>query len=267
MLHEINYDLTNEEYHTMYAEYFSASFSKKAWLEGLYHAKNSHFNISAEAKAKGDGVHAATLEAEKDLLRRGTNRRGTKEWKELEANAYLDGKILLKDSEYDEVMLMAKSLMDSPTCSKFLKHPERICESSVFALHPSGVKMRCRPDLYIERGGIACDVKTCVSVVPKKWLRDSMALAYPIQAAWYKIVLELAGLPVNEFHFLCVQKSYPYTSQLYTVSDELMDWGIQQVNKVLLSIKEAQETNTWSTGWGDQVMMELPAYLKGDEVI
>ena len=267
MLHEINYDLTNEEYHTNYPEYFSASFSKKSWQEGLNHAKNMTVTLPAETKEKGDGLHAAVLEPEKDLLRRGTNRRGTKEWKELEANAYLDGKILLKDSTYDEVMLMAKSLQDNPKCAQFLQHPERVCESSVFVEHPIGVKMRCRPDLYIERGGIVCDVKTAQSIVPKKWLRDSMSMAYPIQAAWYKTCLELAGLQVSQFHFLCVMKTYPFTSQLYTVSDELMQWGTQQVNKILLSIHEAQETNTWPNSGPDQVIMDLPAYLKGDEEI
>ena len=267
MLMMIENDLNNEDYHTNYPEYISATFAKKAWAEGLNHAKNSKVNLSAEIKEIGDGVHAQVLEPEKDLLVRGTNRRGTKEWKDLEANAYLDGKILLKDSVYDEVMLMAKSLQDNPACAKYLEHPERICESSVFVEHPIGVKMRCRPDLYIERHGVVCDVKTTQSVVPKKFLRDAMALGYPLQAAWYKTCLELAGLQVSQFHFLCVQKSQPYTSQLYTVSDELMQWGIQQVNKILLSIHQAQETDTWPNSWPDQVMMDLPAYLKGDEEI
>ena len=267
MLMMIENHLSNEDYHTKYSEYFSATFGKKSWLEGLNHARNSHVNLSAEIKEIGDGVHAAVLEAEKDLLRRGTNRRGTKEWKQLEEEAYLDGKILLKDSTYDEVMLMAKSLQDNTACAQFLNHPERVNESSIFVEHPVGVKMRCRPDLYIERGGIICDVKTCQSVVPKKFLRDAMQLGYPIQAAWYKTCLELAGMQVSQFHFLCVQKSQPYTSQLYTVSADMMQWGIQQVNKIILSINEAQETDTWPNSWPDQVMMDLPAYLKGDEEI
>jgi len=47
----------------------------------------------------------------------------------------------------------------------------------------------------------------------------------------------------------------------------MMQWGIQQVNKIILSINDAQETDTWPNSWPDQVMMDLPAYLKGDEEI
>tara|TARA_R100000654_G_scaffold49098_1_gene75265 strand:- start:4369 stop:5178 length:810 start_codon:yes stop_codon:yes gene_type:complete len=255
-------NMTNAHYHAQ-TDYFSSTFFKEAEKNSLQHAKEGKVELGWETQAVGDAFHASVLEPEKDLVVCGPETRRGKAWTELQEEVAADGKILLTEKLYDQVKFMAQSLLSHPECRPLLTCPSRVCERSIFISDPTtNVKMRCRGDVYSEKLLELGDVKSCISAHPRQWSKQAWSLMFPIQAAFYYHCHEVMGYKVMNFSFLCCEKTYPYISHKFDVSNDVMEWGLEKVREILSRIVTAQETDDWSHGWGDSTVLELPNWLK-----
>lgn len=257
----IRHDMTNEEYHLDPA--ISSSDVKTVYLKSLRHWKYQ-VRKGSTAFDLGTAVHAMVLEPEKELVRKGpADRRGDK-WKHEKMAADFDGILLLPAAEYDLAETIAASVIANTPA--WLDMP-RTVEASVFADDPvTGIKIKCRPDIYIESEGLVVDLKTCTSASPRIFSRDVHAYGYNLQAAFYLRTLRAAGLDAGRFLFLAVEKEPPYAVCIHEIDADYLITSDAIITKTLLQIRDAEQKGLYTTGWPEVNVIGQPAWITADEI-
>lgn len=248
--------MTNEEYHSTGG--ISSSAVKTVFKKSLKHWKGEK-RSATPAMAMGTAVHALLLEPERDLVVKGPKTKSSAAFKALKETISGD-QVLLTEVEYYTARAIAKGCMADPTCRKALEHPDRQNEVSIFADCPeTKLALRTRPDSMSE--GIVYDVKTTIDSSPTGFATECARYAYPIQAAFYLYVCNLAEIEAKEFSFLAVEKTAPYIGHCHVVGPELMEWAHTKMMETLHVIAAAQKTENYGTGWGDYTILEKPRWL------
>ncbi len=144
-------------------------------------------------------------------------------------------KIVLTKDEYDQVNLMAESVMSHPSAKSILDLVGD-CESSVFVEdEQTGVKLKCRPDKdAVESAGVIIDVKTTANIddwrSDKEWVNPLYKFNYGHGASFYTDVLEQHyKTEIDSFIFLVIQNSVAlgrYPVAVFQISKaELIELG------------------------------------------
>ena len=251
--------MPNEEYHSR--EGISSTAVKTVFKSSLAHWKGSVRKHKA-AFDLGSAVHAMVLEPERDLVVRGpSDRRGAK-WKDKQAELTVD-QVLLPEGEFDIARNMADNIMSHPDAAPlFNKH--MLSEQSIFVPCPkTGLMLKCRPDTLSPStaGFNIVDIKTTVDASPEGFAKQVWNFGYAIQDAYYRRVCRLAGLDVNDFMFVAVEKEPPYVVAVHVLASEYIDWADKVVMDVLYRIKEAEERGAFQTGWPATNVIEAPRWL------
>ena len=254
----IHTDISNADYHA--SEGYSSSFAKAWYKSTPAHATADRPFRTSIAFDLGTAVHGWALEGV--LPVEGPESRRGHAWADAKAEAELLETVALTSGDFAKVELMVNALHGNPHIHKLLAHKERVCEASVFAEHPdTKLRMKARPDLYIESKGLIVDIKTTQSAEPYQFTRQMAQLGYSLQAAWYVRTLQLAGLKAERFLFANVEKEPPYATSIVEVGENLMQHDMEIVERVLSEIKQAEETQSYTTGWpAVHVVDELPPW-------
>ncbi len=209
---------TNEKYHSSAG--ISASGLKTIYKKSVrHHIDRKPFESAA--MALGSAVHAAMLEPNTffdDYHVMPKIDRRTKEGKE----AYLveqkkaEGKMLITPDDYEKINSILDNFRNDDLAQKYCKG---VIELSHYGKH-EGLDVRVRPDCLNKVQGFISDVKTCQDNSPMAFKRDVYKYAYHLQAAFY---MDMIG--VDEFRFIAVETNYPYTIEVYTLSDEMIEQG------------------------------------------
>ena len=256
--------ITDEEYHSDDA--IGSTSVKRAWSESIWHMKFASSDISPDAARLGRLVHTEALEAEKNRIVLGPEvRRNANVWKEAELTAEARGQILVKQSEYTQIMKMVDGLHSQKVCSDLLTAKNRKCELSVFITHPkTGLRLKTRCDVYDPKSRTIGDIKTVQSI--KNFNHDCWRYGYPLQASFYRMVMQNAGYKVDRFLFLTVEKKTGL-AHAFELSDEARMWADKMVDHILIKISEATESGHFSTGWGELSYVTLPDRLNREEIL
>ena len=259
----IHSDITNADYHAAKEieglPAVSSSYAKAVHKSSLAHANADTGPKFSPAFDIGTATHGWALEGVLPI--KGPDTRRGSAWQEAKAVAALRGTVALTSGDYDKVKRMVEALRNNEHIAKLLDHPKRIVEASVFAKHPVGLCMKARPDLYIEKQGIIVDVKTTQSAEPYAFEKQAFGLGYAVQSAWYVKTLSLAGVDIKRFLFANVEKEPPYATSIVEVGDDLMKHSAEIVERVLIEIQQAKETNSYPTGWPAVHVATLPNWL------
>ncbi len=200
-------------------------------------------------------IHKLVLE--EDLLLEDfavyNGRRAGAAWKEFETENY--DKDIVKASELDEAIRIKDSIYNHIKAEKLLKgltETEKYFKNEI-----NGVNFHGYIDGYCE--DYILDLKTTVSAEPHKFNRDSFNLKYYLQAAIY-----CAVTGVDNYYIIAVEKSFPYVVSVYKLDDELIDYGKQEVARLIDDFKEWDGT---SIGYDhksalDYFTMYLPEWLR-----
>ena len=257
----ITTDLTNEQYHA--SDAISSSDVKSVLTSSLYHWKNKSWS-STTAMDLGTVVHDMVLENGVNSIRGPDNRRGG-EWKSLKSEADAQGKTLLISGEYDTADDMSVALMADPTCAKVLASEDGIREASLFADCPeTGLKLRCRPDIYVPSTSVMGDVKTTRDASPSGFAKQTYQLRYDVQGAFYKYVAGLCGWDVMYFTFQAVENTRPHAVCMHALSDEALKLGEADMFRALHEIAEAKQKGEFTTNWPRFNMIHPPAWMTKD---
>ena len=257
----ISHDLSNEQYHA--SEAISSSDVKSVLTSSLYHWKNKVWS-STTAMDLGTVVHDMVLEGGENSIRGPENRRGN-EWKKLKAEADAQGKTLLIESEYDTADDMSIALMGDPSCASVLASKDGIREASLFADCPkTGLKLRCRPDIYVPSTCVMGDVKTTRDASPRGFAKQTYQLRYDVQGAFYQYVAELCGWKVDYFTFQAVESARPHAVCMHGLSQEALEIGREDMFRALHQIAEAQEKGEFITNWPRFNMINPPSWMTQD---
>lgn len=259
-------DIPNAEYHASGG--YSSSFVKTWINKSPAHAKYSKFKLSQSVADIGNAVHAMLLEPEKNMVISGPSDRRGNAWKEAYKDAEQNGNILLTSGDYYQVKAMSDSVMSNPHAAGLLEDANRVCEASILAKDPeTGIVLKCRPDLLLEKQNEIWDVKTCQSADPRAFKKTIFDLGYDVSGAFYRKVCRMHGMDIKSFGFICVEKANPYATALYMLDEEVMDRAEARINKAIPALYRSEVTQDYPTGWEPIEMVGLPAWMKRDAAV
>lgn len=286
----IHYHYSNDEYHNRLlapdgTELINASYIKVADKHSIMKAEFGEPTISAIAARIGTALHAEAHEPEKELvLLSEETSRATKAFKKADQDAVNDGKILLTQSEYDQVQGMVHGflhkrkkiggLMNDAHCRKLLTAEDQICEATLIAKDEvSGIWMKARPDIYSPKLQVMGDTKSTVGADPRTFKKQCFALGYDLQCAWYLKVSEACGWTVKElpgvgaqvFGFMAVEKAKPYAAHFHILCNSTVRRARARIDALLMDIAAARKDGEFGTNWGPYNVIELPEYLQEGE--
>lgn len=247
--------MTNEDYHAHAG--ISSTAVKTVFKSSLAHWKGAVRPPKA-AFDLGSAVHALVLEPHRNLVVRGpADRRGNK-WKDAQHDLAPD-QVLLPEAEYDQAQTMAENIMAHPIAGSYFDK-DMLAEQSIFVECPdTGLLLKCRPDAL--SCNLILDIKTTVDASPAGFDKQVWQYGYGIQDAFYRRVCSLAGIDVDDFMFVAVEKQPPYVVAVHVLSNEYIEWADNVVSDMLHRIKYAEETGKYLTGWPDTNVIHPPRWL------
>tara|TARA_R100001480_G_scaffold89833_6_gene96631 strand:- start:3250 stop:4005 length:756 start_codon:yes stop_codon:yes gene_type:complete len=209
---------SNEQYHS--SPGISASGLKAIYKKSVYHFLNKK-PFESSAMALGTAVHCAMLEAEmyyKEFHVMPKIDRRTKQGKEqfIIQQKKSQGKKIVSFDDHEKITKILENFRKHELAQKYCQGE---IELSHYGKH-DGLDVRVRPDCLNRVEGFISDVKTCQDNSPIAFKRDVYKYAYHLQAAFY---MDMCG--VNKFKFIAVETNYPFSVEVYTLSDEMIEQG------------------------------------------
>ena len=127
------------------------------------------------------------------------------------------------------------------------------CQGSIELSHYTdceGILVKVRPDCINEEKNFISDIKTTQSANPKDFKREIYKYGYHLQAAFYS---DMLNIPAENFRFIAMQKTFPFTVEVYALSDDTIQRGRDAYQKALKHWREYLQTGI-PTGfvWDDQ---------------
>lgn len=193
---------------------------------------NQSVKIRSKALTFGRAAHEYVMEYEDFAFR---------DWT-VSNDRTIDDNINIKDFE------IIQALRD-----KILKLPEYqsaidggIVEHTVRSIDPAtGVHIKCRTDIWNPNTRIITDLKFVEDASPNGFERHVRKFRYHVQDAFYKYVFEQAGIQVERFVFIAVEKKPPFLIGVYELSfDKIMD-GQEAFRYNLDTYAECVRTGQW----------------------
>lgn len=128
------------------------------------------------------------------------------------------GKEILKPEDWNMAQELAFSVLQHEDAARVLK----ACTKRELTAHWAcdGVAMKSRFDAASDNCAIIADLKTCQSADAETFMKDANAYGYDLQAAMYLDAARACGMEPRLFVFVCVEKSYPFATAVYTFDDE-----------------------------------------------
>jgi len=209
---------SNEDYHA--SPGISASGLKTIYLKSMFHYLNQK-PFESKAMAFGSAVHTALLEPDdfdnEYYIMPKLDRR-TKIGQTIYNNHLKltkDKKLLTKE-EGDKINYIIKNFRKNTLAKEYSQGQIEISHYGKY----NDIDVRIRPDVLNRERDFISDVKTCQDNSPMAFKRDIYKYAYHLQAAFY-----IDQLGINNFKFIAVQNVYPFTVEVYTLSNELLERG------------------------------------------
>jgi hypothetical protein len=205
----------------------------------------------------GQAVHAAVLEpmhyaADFAVIPEDIDRR-TKEGKEkwAEFQTVHAGKVHLKQDEADLVSAVSAQIIT--TMHRLSVKP--VHREVPLAVSYCGVPIKSCIDIIAEDGYLY-DLKTTEDASPKGFQQSVRAYRYNLQAYFYRLVSELAGMgrPLG-FRFIVVEKAPPYAVAVYELGPNLTSYAIEDFERAIKLYSDCTASGVW------------PAYPEEPQVI
>ena len=254
--------ITNAEYHAIKTHISSTGVRtfRKNKKQFKYFLTNELVK-QTKSMADGTAVHAFFLEKDKfhkdfavkpqDIR---LNTKAGKEWAQEHNN-----KIIIDSELGNNLYEMEKSFMDSP--AKLIYEIKGKSELSYFWNDIGLVKGKCRPDWISDDGNIIVDIKTTTDASPKGFQKSISTWGYHLQLAWYMRGLQKLGIPCNEFIFIAIEKTPPFSVGVYSADREMILFGNQEINKLVVDIDKALNEKNFPDYTPEIMSLGLPPWM------
>lgn len=237
-------DLSNADYHSHGREIISSSYLKSVYKHSA--AKASIPMSNSPALEFGSAFH--------DMMEL-----GVEDWNKVYAVApdvdkrttvYKDfvkentNKVCLSASDSEKIMRMCDSVR-SNEFYKYLTNSYAVHKEYSFFGRYDDIRCRVRPDVcYSDLSEVtntdptklsfkvAIDYKSCQDVTLFKY--DVKKYAYDLQAVYYS---DFLGIDPSDFYFVAVEKTYPYTTQVFRLSDQSISLGRMKMEQAFDRVK------------------------------
>ena len=159
-----------------------------------------------------------------------------------EYNDFLEknkNKTLINEDEMDMMNKMINNVVSNETFMSLLKDSHR--EMSVYVIdEETGLKLKMRPDILCINKSTIVDIKSCIDSTPKSFKSSVYNYGYNISAAFY---MDYVGK--ENYVFAAIEKQQPYQMGLYTLNDDMIEFGRSQYKMALKLMKWSYENNYW----------------------
>lgn len=222
---------------------------------------------SSPAQLVGRATHAAILQPE--LFERSytaaaaldrRTKRGREAWDAL-VEAYGRGQVLRAD-DYELCLRMREAVLAHPAAREILGAPgER--EVSALWHHegaPTGLLCKGRIDHLAAGAPLVADLKTTRDASPEAFERSLWQYGYHRQAAFYTHGLAALGHPIDDFLFVCVERTPPHGVAVYRISDDAVEAGWRQLTQLLETYDRCCRSGRWP-GYSNEIQsVTLPRW-------
>lgn len=213
-------------------KYFYEKFQKTSKRED-----ERHFSI-------GSGLHEMILEPElfkSNYLVAPKIDKRTKEGKE-QYNNFLQeakGKTILFEDEMEMIVKMTENSLKNKTFVDLISDSFR--ELSCYTTdEKTGLKLKMRPDILCKNKSTIVDIKTCVDSSPKKFKNDVYSYGYSLSASYY---MDFIGR--ENYIFAAIEKQEPFQISLFSLNDEMIEFGKKQYRMGLDLMKWSFDNDFW----------------------
>lgn len=166
-----------------------------------------------------------------------------------------EGKTLLFEDEMEMIRQIAENALKSHTLVELMKDSYR--EISCYTIDDqTGLKLRMRPDILSKTRSTIGDLKSCLNSSLKNFKSDVYKYGYSISAAFYS---DFIGR--ENYVFIAAAKTAPYEIGMYSLSDDMVQYGRDQYRMGLDLIKFCQDNNYWPSHNEFEVLKDC--YLLG----
>lgn len=194
----------------------------------------------------GQAVHAAVLEPghyAADFAVVPECDRRTKEGKEMfaEFQTLHAGKVHLKQEEADLVGAVSAQII--VTMHRLNVKP--VHREVPLAVSYNGVPLKSCIDIIAEDGYLY-DLKTTEDASPRGFQQSVRAYRYNLQAYFYRLVADLAGMgrPLG-FRFIVVEKAPPYAVAVYELGPNLTSYAIEDFERAVKLYADCTASGEW----------------------
>lgn len=223
----------------------------RAYLDGTRDEPTAAMNF-------GTALHTAVLEPRRfaDEYHVFEGERRTKAGKEAYELLLATGATILSRADFDAVLAMELSIRQHPVAGQLLQDKDGIAEPSVFWQHPTtGLECKCRPDWWLQGGGIVVDLKTTEDASPAGFARSIAQYRYHVQAAHY-----MTGTQAKMFFFVAVEKKAPYAVAVYELDADALQTGHKLRERDLDQYASCVEFGTWPGYPAEIQTLSLPKW-------
>lgn len=166
------------------------------------------------------------------------------------------GKTLVKGEDYDQILIMRKTLFNDPANVELFKGAQFemsiVCDIEIDGQWHS---VKIRPDIITKNCEVP-DYKTTRDVSPEKFGRQAFDAGYYLKQAFVCDVLTVAYNQSFKMGLLAQSKGSPFIPQLYWMTKDQLQVGREQYQFALKYHKQCVDTGNWPT-YNDGPM-ELP---------
>lgn len=259
-------DVSNEDYHAA-PGISNTGLSRLSKSFKHYEAYRNQEFKETDALIFGRQVHEAVLEPEKFQLAIAPDiPRRSKADKETHAQFELDniGKTIMKKDKAEALKAMKKNIFEHDAARKALEGKGR-AEVSYWGYDPlskTGELCKVRVD-WDRDDDLIVDLKTTTDASKDAVTKAMWDYRYFVQAAFYSdIRAAVTGRQTKGFLFVFVEKEPPYGVAVYAASDELIEYGRMEYERLLRYYSECRVNQTWP-GYDEGVQtVNLPYWAK-----
>lgn len=262
------YDISIDDYHN--ANGYSRS-QLMAFDKSPYHFWYEYLSGVAPKKEAtdsmkiGNAIHTLLLqphlfESEYAILPK-LDRRTTKD-KEIYALFMLENqdKIILSFDHYEQIKSIVSNIKKHSIVDDLLKNAQ--FEKSLFWTDiETGLQFKARPDIW--SNAMIVDLKSARDSNIHRFKYTALSHGYYLQAGMLYEACKALNQPINLFVHLVIEKEEPNVPSVFTMSDEALDFGVEQFNAYKKKLKKCLELNLWP-GYSVQELYK-PSFATIDE--
>lgn len=154
------------------------------------------------------------------------------------------GKIVLTEEQYHKAALMAEQALSHEIVKTLLDEAQ--FEKSIFWTDKeTGLQFKSRPDIWSNK--MVVDLKTTKDATRYKFERSAMEYGYYLQAGMAYEGAKALEMPFEMFVILAVEKEMPHAPAVFPMSDDALQYGIDQFQHYKRMLADCLSSNKWDT--------------------
>jgi exodeoxyribonuclease VIII len=183
-------------------------------------------------------------------------------WKEFYAKN--EGKIIISQEEYADVRGMATAVRSNKEVEPYLNHPSAKPEVSIVSKEKvKGLDIVCkgRADLITMDNTAIVDLKTTEDASAEGFGKSFMSYGYWMQAAHYISICRNAGIPIQRFIFVAVEKHPPYCTALYELDAGSLEKAFAIRQRLMENLSTCIASNDFPAHTKGVSSLSLPPWI------